>query len=147
MLPFVLDLITRIHVGHGATRFAIPVVDFIGVFAPEATPAQTEQIRQRGNLQFAADSSDGGTFSLPEGERALFELNREGFVLRLPVRMSGRYAVRPNAFRVEFNSGEELEGCKRVLLLICNRVTSIDVSSERVDVRARNRLFDLHVEF
>lgn len=147
MRPFVLDLIDRIHAGHALARFSVPVVDLLGVFAPNATPAETEAVKRRGDLQFAADRTDGGTFTLPDGERALFELNREGFVLRLPARMSGRYTLRPGGFRIDFNRDEELEGCKRVLLLICNRVTSIDISGERVDVQAHNRLFNLHIEF
>ena len=42
---------------------------------------------------------------------------------------------------------EELEGCKHVLTLVCNRILSVDVSSERVDVHLPSKLFDLCVEF
>lgn len=61
--------------------------------------------------------------------------------------MSGRYEIRPDAFQIVFKEGEELEGCKRLLMLICNRVVSVDVSSTRVDVRLPNKLLDLCVEF
>ncbi len=67
--------------------------------------------------------------------------------MRIPERMSGSYKIRPSAFQIEFNSGEELEGCKRLFVLICNRVIGVDVSDERVDVRLPGKLFDLCVEF
>ena len=67
--------------------------------------------------------------------------------MRVPARMSGHYKIRPSAFHIEFNSGEELEGCKRLLMLMCNRVVSVDVSSERVDIHLPSKLFDLCVEF
>ena len=86
-------------------------------------------------------------FRLAEGPVATFELGREGLVMRVPSRMSGNYTLSPSAFHITFNQGEELEGCKRVLVLVCNRVVSVDVSSERVDVRLPSRLFDLCVEF
>ncbi|MEJ7708301.1 MAG: hypothetical protein WKF84_00185 [Pyrinomonadaceae bacterium] len=74
-------------------------------------------------------------------------MRREGLVLRIPVLMSGRYELRPQAFTVYFNQDQELEGCKRILLLVCNRVKSVDVSDERVDVRLPGKIFDLCVEF
>ncbi|MGH9902686.1 MAG: hypothetical protein ACRD68_12835, partial [Pyrinomonadaceae bacterium] len=98
-------------------------------------------------LQFTPASPPGGTFTLNEGERALFDLHREGLVLRIPRRMSGRYELRPGAFQVFFNRGEELEGCKRLFLVVCNRVVSVDVSQHRVDVRLPHKMFDLCVEF
>jgi hypothetical protein len=61
--------------------------------------------------------------------------------------LSGRYALRERAFSITFNAGEELEGCKRLILLICNRVLSVDVSEQRVDVRLPGKIFDLCVEF
>jgi hypothetical protein len=67
--------------------------------------------------------------------------------MRIPERMSGRYEILPSAFRIIFKEGEELEGCKRLFILVCNRVVSVDVSSERVDVRLPSKLFDLCVEF
>jgi hypothetical protein len=142
-----LELITRMHEGHARGRFAIPVVDFVRIFAPGADSAELSKVAERGDLRFTADSADGGTFTLAEGERALFDLQRESLVMRIPVRMSGRYEIRPHAFHVAFNRGEELEGCKRLFLLVCNRVLSVDVSHERVDVRLPGRIFDLCVEF
>jgi hypothetical protein len=141
------DLINRIHEGHARRRFSIPVVDFVGVFAPHARREELAQIAMRGDLQFIAEHETGGIFTLAAGERALLDLGREGLVMRLPVRMSGRYEIRPEAFRVEFNKGEELEGCKRLLLLVCNRVIAVDVSKARVDVHMPSKLFDLCVEF
>ena len=147
MRAVALQLIARLHNGHARSSFTIPVVDFVGMFAPEAGESELAKVRARGDLNFTADTADGGTFTLAPGERALFDLGRDGFMLRIPERMSGRYAIYNGGFRVEFNEGEELEGCKRILLLVCNRVVSVDVNEQRVDVRAPSRLFDLCVEF
>lgn len=147
MRPVTLELIASIHEGHGRGRFSIPVVNFLRVFAPGAVAEELAKVATRGDLQFTAESEMGGTFSLPAGPRALFDLHREGLVMRLPLRMSGRYSIRPDAFQIVFKEGEELEGCKRILVLICNRVVSVDVSSTRVDVRLPNQLLDLCVEF
>lgn len=147
MRPVAIDLIARMHRGHESGEFSIPVVDFLGVFAPDASVQELAKVAERGDLKFTADETAGGTFSLAEGERALFDLRREGLVLRIPVLMSGRYELRPGAFTVYFNRGEELEGCKRILLLVCNRVHSVDVSDERVDVKLPGKIFDLCVEF
>lgn len=147
MRPVALDLIARMHQGHRGGEFFIPVVDFLGVFAPSASAEELAKVAQRGELKFVADAPAGGVFSLAPGERALFDLRREGLVLRIPVLMSGRYELRPGAFAVHFNRGEELEGCKRILLLVCNRVNSVDVSDQRVDVKLPGKIFDLCVEF
>jgi hypothetical protein len=61
--------------------------------------------------------------------------------------MSGTYFLSTGAFRIEFTRGEELEGCKRLMLLVCNRVVSVDVSGSRVDVHLPSKVFDLCVEF
>ena len=147
MRPVALELIARMHGGHARGRFAIPVVDFVGVFSPGAGAGVREQVAARGDLQFVATSPAGGTFTLAEGPRALLDLGREGLSMRIPARMSGAYELRPEAFRISFNKGEELEGCKRLLLLVCNRVVSVEVSPERVEVHLPSRLFDLCVEF
>ena len=147
MRPVALDLISRMHAGHARVRFQIPVVDFLGVLSHDATEEELAKVRARGDLVFTSDSPATGTFTLAEGERALFDLHREGLVIRIPPRVGGRYALRPGAFRVEFNAGEKLEGCKRLLLLVCNRVVSVDVYAERVDVRSPHRVIDLCVEF
>ena len=148
MRPVALELIAQMHEGHARGKtFAIPAVAFVGVFSPGARPDEMAKVAARGDIQFRPDSPGGGTFALAPGERALFDLHRESLVLRIPARMSGHYELRPGAFRVSFNTGEELEGCKRLLLLICNRVRSVDVSSERVDVHTPQRIFDLCVEF
>lgn len=146
MRPVALELVARVHEGHEHGIFRIPVVDFVAVFSHDARPEELRKVRERGDLMFAAENDRGGSFKLAEGERALFDLHREGLVLRIPERVSGRYTLRPGAFRVEFNAGNELEGCKRVLLLVCNRVLSVDVSGERVEVRSPHRIFDLLVE-
>jgi hypothetical protein len=122
-------------------------VDFLRVFSPGARLDELEKVAERGDLLFAADAAGGGTFTLAEGERALFDLHREGLVIRVPRRVGGRYEILPEAFRVTFGRGEELEGCKRLVLLVCNRVLSVDVSAERVEVRSPRRIFDLLVEF
>lgn len=142
-----LELVARVHEGHARGVFRIPAGDFVAVFSRDARPAELGGVRARGDLMFAAETDTSGGFRLPEGERALLDLRREGLVIRIPERVSGRYTLRPGAFRVEFNAGEELEGCKRVVLLVCNRVVSIDVSGERVEARSHRRLFDLLVEF
>ena len=141
------ELIARMHEGHARRRFSIPVVDFVGVFSPHAQPSELAKVSERGDLEFTADSRAGGTFKLAPGDPALFDLHREGLVMRIPARMSGRYTIRPDAFRVEFNRGEELEGCKRLFLLVCNRVLSVEVTTSRVDVHLPHRIFDLCVEF
>lgn len=142
-----LELIARMHKGHKRGRFSIPVVDFARVFAPGAAEAELDKVRERGDINFTADDAHGGTFELAEGPRALFDLGREGLVMRVPQCMSGRYEILTGAFRVEFNRGEELEGCKRIFMLICNRVLSVEVSDKRVDVHLPSRMFDLCVEF
>ena len=167
MRPVALRLIAHMHEGHdaaraaaavaaasgedagdgGGARFSIAVVDFLRVFSPGASPSELAKVAERGQLEFTSDSASGGTFALAAGERALFDLHREGLVLRIPTRMSGRYELRPGAFTIFFNRGGELEGCKRLLLLVCNRVVSVDVSGERVDVSLTSKLFDLCVEF
>jgi hypothetical protein len=148
MRPLVLDLIQRINEGHERGRFSLPVVNFIGVFSPDASLEELAKTRSRGALEFVADSADGGTFHLAAGEPALFELNRENLSLRIPERMSGRYEIYTGGFLVAFTDGEELEGCKRLLLLICNRIASVNVSQERVYTRSvKSRMFDLLIEF
>ena len=142
-----LELIASMHDGHRRGQFSIPVVDFVRVFAPNVPRSELTKVAARGDINFTAESETGGTFKLAEGERALFDLHRQGLVMRLPVRMSGQYELRPAAFRIEFTAGEELEGCKRILMLVCNRVVSVDVSSARVDVHLPNELLDLCVEF
>ncbi len=142
-----MELIARVHEGHKSRRFSIPVVEFARVFAPGASAQELAKAEKRGRMEFVAQGEGEGTFTLRAGERALFDLGREGLVMRIPERMSGRYSLRPGAFRIEFNRGEELEGCKRILLLVCHRVVSVDVSDKRVDVRLPSKLFDLCVEF
>lgn len=147
MRPVALDLIRRMHEGHAGGRFALPVVDFLRVFAPGAGLAELAKVAERGDLLFAADAPAGGHFTLAEGERALFDLHREGLVIRVPRRLGGRYEILPEAFRVTFHRGEELEGCKRLGLLICNRVTSVEVTPRRVNVHLPVKLLNLCVEF
>jgi hypothetical protein len=147
MRPVTLELIKRMHAGHALGRFSIPVVDFARVFAPGAEASELTKVAERGDIEFTAQDESSGTFQLAAGPRAIFELGREGLVMRVPERMSGSYRIRPEAFAIEFNADEELEGCKRLLVLICNRVVSVDVSSKRVDVRLPSKLFDLCVEF
>ena len=147
MRAVALSLVARVHEGHARGVFRLPVVDFVSVFSHDARPEELRKVRARGDLMFAAEADTRGSFRLAEGERALFDLHREGLSLRVPPRVSGRYTLRPGAFRVEFNAGEELEGCKRLVLLVCNRVLSVDVSGERVEVRSPRRIFDLLVEF
>lgn len=147
MRAVTLKLIERMHEGHARGQFSIPVVDFVSVFAPNALPAELEKVAERGSIHFTAESAMGGTFQLNAGPRATFDLGREGLSMRVPERMSGHYELRPSAFHIDFQRGEELEGCKRLFALICNRVVSVDVSSERVDVHLPSKLFDLCVEF
>jgi hypothetical protein len=147
MRPVTLKLIERMHEGHAQGEFSIPVVDFARVFAPGAAASEMEKVAERGDINFVAKSESGGVFQLAEGARATFDLGREGLVMRVPARMSGKYQIRPSAFQIAFNEGEELEGCKRLFVLVCNRVVSVDVSAERVDVRLPSKLFDLCVEF
>ena len=146
MRPVTLELIRRVHEGHAAGPFSIPVVDFVRVFAPGASPEELEKVAARGRIQFAPVNAHGGTFRLARGPEATFELGREGLAMRVPARMSGAYKVRPQSFHITFNKGEELEGCKRLVVLVCNRVVSVDVSAKRVDVRLPSKLFDLCVE-
>jgi hypothetical protein len=147
MRAVALELIGRVHGGHARGVFRVPVADFVSVFSRDASEAELRKVRARGDLLFAAETERGGSFKLAEGERATFDLHREGLVLRIPRRVSGRYSLRPGAFRVEFTPGEELEGCKRLVLLVCNRVLSVDVSGAGVEVGSTHRLFDLRVEF
>jgi hypothetical protein len=143
-----IELITRMHESHKAgARFSIPVVDFARIFAPGAPASELEKVSARGDINFKPAGESGGTFALAEGPRALFDLGREGLVMRINERMSGTYALSPGAFHIEFSRGEELEGCKRLMLLVCNRVVGVDVSQSRVDVRLPSRIFDLCVEF
>jgi hypothetical protein len=147
MRPVAHELIARVHEGHARRTFSIPVVDFVRVFAPQADARELAKLRARGDLRFTADAPDGGTFALAPGARALCDLRREGLVIRVPARLEGRYTSAPQSFRVTFAPGAELEGCKRVLLLVCNRLTSVEITHERVDVRSHSRIFDLLVEF
>ena len=147
MRSVTLRLIERMHEGHARREFSIPVLDFVRVFAPGATEAELEKVVERGDIHFEADSDEGGAFRLAEGPQATFELGREGLAMRVPPHMSGRYSIRPSAFHIDFQSGEELEGCKRLFVLVCNRVVSVDVSSTRVEVHLPSKLFDLCVEF
>jgi hypothetical protein len=142
-----LELIARMHEGHAAGSFSIPVVDFVRVFAPGASPEELEVVAARGDIHFEPAGADGGKFQLGQGPEATFELGREGLAMRVPERMSGTYEIRPSSFHITFNKGEELEGCKRVFVLVCNRVISVDVSSERIDVHLPSKLFNLCVEF
>jgi hypothetical protein len=147
MRPVALRLIERMHDGHTRREFSIPVVDFVRVFAPGASSVELEKVARRGDIHFTAEAETSGTFKLAEGARATFDLGREGLAMRVPEQLSGQYELHPRAFHIAFNRGEELEGCKRLFVLVCNRVVSVDVSSERVDVRLPSRLFDLCVEF
>ena len=142
-----LELIARVSEGHARGSFRIPVVDFLRVFSPGADAAELAKVAERGDLQFKADSKDGGRFALAEGRRADFDLNREGLVMRVPRRLAGRYEVLADSFRVEFDRGEELEGCKRLVMLVCNRVRSVEVTPRRVDVHLNVKVLDLCVEF
>jgi hypothetical protein len=147
MRTVALDLIGRMREGHLNKDFSIPLVDFTRVFAPKAPEAQLAGVSKRGEINFKAEGESTGSFTLPEGERALLDLGREGLVMRVPVRMSGTYLLQPDGFRIFFNEGEELEGCKKILLLVCNRVLSVDVTTSRVDVKLSNKILNLCVEF
>jgi hypothetical protein len=141
-------LVARMHEGHErGAQFSIPVVEFARIFAPAAPATELEKVAARGDINFKPEGESAGKFSLAEGARALFDLGREGLVMRVPTRMSGTYLLSPGAFRIEFTTGEELEGCKRLVILVCNRVVSVDVSASRVDVHLPSRVFDLCVEF
>ena len=148
MRPVAQELITHMHEGHGSgAEFSIPVVDFARVFAPGALPEELDKVSERGDINFKPAGEARGTFVLAEGPRALFDLGREGLVMRIPECMSGVYTLSRGAFHIEFNEGEELEGCKRLLLLVCNRVLGVDVSQSRVDVHMPHKFLDLCVEF
>ena len=148
MREVTLRLIERMHAGHaGGGSFSIPVVDFVRVFAPGAADSELAKVAERGDINFQPTDENSGTFHLAEGPRATFDLGREGLAMRVPERMSGSYKLSPLAFHIEFRSGEELEGCKRLFVLVCNRVVGVDVSAKRVDVRLPSKLFDLCVEF
>src|SRR5437868_14963298 len=113
MRPVAHELIGRIHAGHARNEpFRIPVVDFVRVFAPQTDASELAKLRARGDLTFTPDGTDGGTFALKPGARALCDLHREGLVIRVPARLSGRYAVSERAFRITCTPGAELEGCK-----------------------------------
>jgi hypothetical protein len=142
-----LELIARVREGHARGRFQIPVVDFLRVFAPGAREAELAKVARRGDLRFEADTAAGGSFALEEGARADFDLRREGLVMRVPRRLSGRYELLADSFRVDFNQGEELEGCKRLVVLVCNRVRRVEVTPRRVDVHLNVKMLDLCVEF
>jgi hypothetical protein len=142
-----VELIARVRGGHARGSFRIPVVDFLRVFSPGASEVELAKVAERGDLSFEADSDAGGRFTLAEGRRADFDLNREGLVMRVPRRLAGRYEVLPNSFRVEFDRGQELEGCKRLVVLVCNRVRSVEVTPRRVDVHLNVKMLDLCVEF
>jgi hypothetical protein len=148
MREVAIELVRRMHDGHAQGQgFSIPVVDFARIFAPEAPAAELAKVSARGDISFQPAGDGEGTFALAAGPRALFDLGRDGLVMRIPERMSGVYTLSPGAFHIEFNRGEELEGCKRLLMLVCNRVLSVDVSGSRVDVHLPSRIFDLCVEF
>lgn len=142
-----VDLIARMREGHERGRFQIPVVDFLRVFSPSASEAELAKVAERGDLHFTPDAEAGGEFTLAEGERALFDLHREGLVIRIPRRVGGRYALGPDSFRITFHPGQELEGCKRLVFLVCNRVVSVEVTPRRVDVQLPIQMLNLCVEF
>jgi hypothetical protein len=147
MRTVALDLIDRMRKGHLNKNFSIPLVDFTRVFAPNASEAQLAEVSNRDSILFKAEDESTGSFTLPEGERALLDLGREGLVMRVPVLMSGTYLLQAEGFRIIFNEGEELEGCKKILLLVCNRVLSVDVTTSRVDIKLSNKILNLCVEF
>jgi hypothetical protein len=102
-----LELIARMHEGHkGGKAFSIPVVDFARVFAPTAPASELAKVSERGQLTFNPAGARDGVFALAEGPRALFDLGREGLVMRIPERMSGAYSLSTDAFHIEFNKGE-----------------------------------------
>ncbi len=142
-----VELIARVRDGHARGSFRIPVVDFLRVFSPGASATELAKVAERGDLRFEAETTNGGRFTLAEGRRADFDLNREGLVMRVPRRLAGRYEVLSESFRVEFDRGQELEGCKRLVVLVCNRVRSVEVTPRRVDVHLNVKMLDLCVEF
>jgi hypothetical protein len=142
-----VELIGRVQEGHARGEFRIPVVDFLRVFSPGADEEELAKVAERGDLVFNSDSTSGGTFTLAAGERATFDLRREGLVMRVPERVGGRYEILADGFRVTFDRGEELEGCKRLVALVCNRVRAVEVTPRRVDVHLKVKMFDLCVEF
>jgi len=123
MKPVAVELIRRMHAGHTGGEFAIPVIDFIGIFAPDAPAKELAKLEARGAITFLPEGKDGGTFTLAAGDIAYFDLGRDGLVIKIPKQMSGTYSL-PSAdsFRIDFTEGAELEGCKRIFILICNRV-------------------------
>lgn len=148
MKPVAVDLIRRMHAGHASGEFQIPVVDFIGVFAPDAPAKELAKLEARGAISFQPEGKDAGTFTLAAGDAAYFDLGRERLVIKVPKQMHGTYSL-PDAdsFRIDFAEGAGLEGCKRILVLICNRVLWIEVSASRVDIKTPNRMSDLSVVF
>jgi len=147
MRAVALGLSARMHEGPAWYELRIPVVDFLGVFSPGASDEELAKVAERGDLEFTADSSSGGSFTLEEGERAVFDLRREALFMRVPARLGGRYEILTDSFRVTFKRGEELEGCKRLVALVCNRVRAVEVTPRRVDVHLNVKMFDLCVEF
>src|ERR1700755_2065231 len=114
-----VEWIARVREGHARGSFRIPVVDFLRVFLPGASEIELAKVAERGDLRFEADSDAGGRFTLAEGRRADFDLNREGLVMRVPRRLAGRYPGLADSFRVEFDQGRGLEGWHRLPLLCC----------------------------
>src|SRR5437868_1688363 len=100
MRPVAHELIARMHEGHAHSRFTIPVVDFVLVFAAQAHESELTKLRARGALTFTKDASDGGTFTLAPGARTLLDLHREGLSIRVPARLAGRYTIMTRAFRI-----------------------------------------------
>jgi hypothetical protein len=147
MKEVAIGLIDRMREGHKSGAFSIPVVDFLKIFSPYSNEAELEKIRERGDIEFKADSQESGLFSLANGDTAVFDLHRESFVIRIPTRMSGRYTLSSDGFTIKFNPGEELEGCKRLFILICNRVVSVEVTSKRVQIHLPISMLDLTVDF
>ncbi|MCV5180141.1 hypothetical protein OFC21_32500, partial [Escherichia coli] len=83
---------------------------------------ELDKVARRGDIHFVAEAEDGGGFRLATGESALFDLGRDGLVVKLPARpLSGTYGLLADGFRIQFARGEELEGCRRFFLLICHR--------------------------
>lgn len=147
MQPLVFDLIERISAGQSEPHFELPIADFARVFAPAAPEQEFDAVRARGSIFFVPDSPTTGAFALAEGAQATFDLGREGLHLRIPVKMNGVYEVFDDGFRITFNENAELLGCKRVVVLICNRVTSVDVTRRFVRANAAQKMFDLLIEF
>src|SRR5437660_514897 len=116
MRAVALELIARMQEGHARNEFRIPVVDFLRVFAPGASDEELAKVAERGDLKFTADSDGGGSFTLEEGERAVFDLRREGLFMRVPARLGGRYEILADSFPVNFNSGEVISGIMRLVM-------------------------------